>query len=235
MTQFDATTPIRQVLKNIRAVLGLEKSLIVVAFDGLQADIKQEERNSYKMKIQHIKDFVNSGGAGHPAEVLESDAWMHQANTLRRAKNEVMKRKKMTPILYSAQDDSDIVGEINTSFIVRALLCDDDVESIRFFDREDCDTDKKDHACKRPVKTHSSGLMQYSEIQSDRPHFALTNLYERVMFPRIPTDDKKAKKKYTPEQYFYYVAFKRNWVYGARNEMLHEKNLLHDSENMERP
>lgn len=220
----ESTAVMKQVLKNIRDVLGLNTSRIIASFDGPNPNLTSTAAADYKRKIASIREFIEKGHLQGPAEVYEGKEWLHQANTLRRVFKHLHETNSMTPFLYITQDDSDVVPHIETSFIVNSLACDDTVEYVKFFLHPDCDTDKGNSACVRPVVAHPSGNMQRGQYLSDRPHFATTAFYEDTIMPHI-----KESGRHTPEQAFYFRKFPAMWTYGRRGEMLHDKNLLHDS------
>jgi len=214
------------VLQSAWDVLNLRGSQTIVAFDGRHPDLDDNVWQNYQRQIKQFQETIKHRNWNW-VKVFENPDWTHQAVMLRR-----VAAKWTSPFVFLMQDDSQVLGSIDTPFILYSLRCDREVDYVKFLWHDDCIKDDGSYNTwyeTDPCTPHASNKLQRTLVYSDRPHFATTNFYTLKVFPRIPPNS-----KHTPEQIFEH-AFGMDghmWLYGTRKHMLHDKNLLGGSFNV---
>jgi len=214
------------VLESAWAVLNLRGSQTIVAFDGRSPNLDDNAWQNYQSKIKHFQKTIKHQNLTW-VKVFENPDWTHQANMLQRVAANLT-----SPFVFLVQDDAQVVGSIDTPFILQSLACDHEVDYVKFLWNNDCIRDDGFDGMwyeAKPCTPHKSNKLHRTLFYSDRPHFATTNFYTQKVLPRIPPNSKQ-----TPEQILE-RAFGMDghmWIYGTRKNMLHDKNLLHASFNV---
>jgi hypothetical protein len=207
-------------VRSAQRVLQLGGAPVGLIFDGLDGkpSVTRGIQERYAQKIRRTLAALPFANA------LVSDAWLHQANSMRCALDHLPR----TRLLFVIQDDTQIGGgEVDTRMLHRKLLHDPMVEYIRFNLRADClvqikrgtSTRTALHDADAPCTPHpTSELLQRTHRWLDRPHFATRRHYEQRLFATLPRS-----AKVTPEQ----VLDQRSrvehdwplWLYGRRGDM----------------
>ena len=183
---------IKHTVRSIREVLGLNRSQIVVAWDALPEAADRGEGAEvlhsataahYRLKLESFERW-NREELNNQAIVFKNTEWTHQAEMLRRVFNFLGEQKKLTPLVYLAQDDSPVTGSIDVPSILERLSCDPTVDYVRFLWSDDCTTGKAAN-WNQPCEAHPDApWLQSVSRMSDRPHFATTHLYYSEIFRR---------------------------------------------------
>jgi len=220
---------LQEVVLSVRRILG-PSTTVTVAFDGVAPNLgkdSDEVRNNYHRKISDFRGWVATQ-TSNPVEIWINDAWTHQANMQKRVLDYVKSKGRMKPFLFFTQDDSEVVGEVDTPFILRTMASDPEVDYVRIYWCNDCSKGEvwkgqKYVLCTTP---HSSERLVRTWMYADRPHFMTTNFFMDNVYPNIPIDAKK-----TPEQLMQ-NAFGREgplWLYGRAGHMRHDANRMQGS------
>ena len=199
-------------LRSARRELRLNASRAVVVFDGLlgKPGATGAMRSHYALKIRRVLK------AAPDADVLLSEGWLHQANSLRCAMTHI----PHTPLVFVIQDDTQVgPGGIDIAHIHRHLSRDPSVEYVRLASDSDCNVMGRMQRGYVPCTAHPrSPMLHRTHRWLDRPHLAARHHYDEQLFRTLPFD-----AKVTPEQ----VLDQRSrmdanwslWVYGRRGDM----------------
>jgi len=230
----DSTGVGLQVLKDtigsIRDVLGFKRAHIVVAWDALPNHgsngtevLLSTQETKYQQKMKDFEDWGKKE-LGSQLIMFKNPEWTHQAEMLHRVFEHLIVTRRLTPIVYLAQDDSPVMGPIDTPLIMSMLSCDPTVDYVRFLWSKDC-TEGRAANWNKPCMQHpNTAFLQNVTRMSDRPHFATTRFYFDSIFRRIPRDYRGAPERKA-------IGLKNAWLYGKRHEMLHDSNELQNSLN----
>ena len=132
-------------------------------------------RQSYEAKIAAVRT--------HPSvasRVVVHSRWLHKGGALLSA----MATTKRTPILFVVEEDVELIDvrTIQTTMIIEQLLCDSSrVEFVQLYWGDSLDV------ATFGTPTYEAHPWQPGLLRvhrwSDRPHFALASLYDRVVIP----------------------------------------------------
>jgi len=222
---------LQQTIASIRDILGLAQAQIIIALDALpeaSSNLGTERLSddvalSYEKKISALEDWNAKEFGGHLA-FFRNTEWTHQTEMLHRVFDWLSDSGKLTPIVYLAQDDSPVAGEIDVPFILETLGCDPDVDYVRFLWSNDCTEGKASNWNEPCVQHGSTSLLHNVSRMSDRPHFATASFYWDTIFARTPRNYRGAPERSVRSA-------KHMWLYGERGNMLHDTNMLTNSYN----
>jgi hypothetical protein len=205
-------------------------SSLTVAFDGPNPKLSSTDKKNYQNKIEGFQNWLSARPTFTvPVSVWVNDEWTHQAVMLKRVYNDITASDKMTPFLFFAQDDSEVVGDVDTHKILQALNNDPQVQYVRFYWQQDCryDVFLSTRMC-NPEVTRDD-LIQ-TPWYSDRPHFATASFYADNVFPKIPENARNNPEVLVERKL---VSLKTMWMYGTPGNMFHDVNHMSWSHNME--
>jgi len=219
-----------KVVLSVEKLLGPYLSTLTVAFDGPNPRLSSDEKLNYFRKIAGFQNWLSAEELSS-VNVWINDEWTHQANMVKRVYNNISSSHKMTPFLFFTQDDSEVVGEVDTLVVLDALIHDPQVQYVRFYWQPDCKSDVflSINMCDPKVSRYS-GMLTQTPWYSDRPHFATTSFYVDNVFPKIPEDARNNPEVLVERKL---VSLKTMWMYGKPGYMLHDVNHLSWSHNME--
>lgn len=216
----------------IRNKLQLPFAQSFMAFDGEPTqenvttfgakEIPEPHNEFYHQKIKSFKRW-NKEKMGGSVNITEMDTWMHTSEMLRSIFRHLEETNKLTPLVFVTKDDSPIAGNVSMPDIVKALMCDNDVEYIRFIDKNDCTEDPEHNS---PCTAHESkSWLQKVVNMTDSPHFATSTFYNAQVFGKVPR-----RYRGNPEPKVGEIS--HAWTYGERKAMKHrDTNYLPPSFN----
>mmetsp|Transcript_51386 Transcript_51386/g.149238 ORF Transcript_51386/g.149238 Transcript_51386/m.149238 type:complete len:314 (-) Transcript_51386:94-1035(-) len=222
---------LKETVGSIRNALGLSRANVVVAWDALPVTnisegtqaVPEATAKFYGQKLHDFKEW-NENELGGAVTIFENKEWTHQAEMLHRVFEHLEATRTLAPLVYLAQDDSPVSGNIDVPLILRSLSCDPEVDYVRFLWSNDCTEGRAanwNQPCEQHPRTH---LLHSVGRMSDRPHFATTDFYFNQIFRRIPRAYRGAPERKA-------IGLKHAWIYGARHMMLHDSNVLQNSYN----
>lgn len=160
------------------------------------------------------------------SKILQCNTWPEPGKRFGIIHRTVQKRR----LFFAIQDDSVVIPDVDVDVILSNLICDPDVDYVKFLFYKDCFEGMKHYNNSGfwgPCTPHRSGKLQRMHHYSDRPHLATRKFYDEVIFPQI-----KNSFIGTPEQAVCSPCIGKThgtWYYGVRGDMFRDSNLLKTS------